>query len=239
MADNVQMDAGAGGEVAASDDIGGVQYQRIKLTDGTANSATVIEAGNGLAATALRVTLASDSTGVVSVDDNGAALTVDWAGTTPPIGAGTEAAALRVTLATDSTGVVSVDDNGGSLTIDGNVGLSPQTSGGLSIFRSIDLDESEEQAKATAGQVFGWYMHNAAAATLFVKFYNATAASDTVGTTVPVLTVPIPAGASANVEFANGIAFSTAITVAATTAVADNDTGAPGANELIINLFYK
>lgn len=37
--------------------------------------------GGGAEATALRVTLASDSTGVVSVDDNGAALTVDNAGT--------------------------------------------------------------------------------------------------------------------------------------------------------------
>ena len=37
--------------------------------------------GGGTEATALRVTLASDSTGVVSIDDNGAALTVDNGGT--------------------------------------------------------------------------------------------------------------------------------------------------------------
>jgi hypothetical protein len=37
--------------------------------------------GGGTEATALRVTLATDSTGVVSVDDNGAALTVDNGGT--------------------------------------------------------------------------------------------------------------------------------------------------------------
>ena len=74
--------------------------------------------GGGTEATALRVTVASDSTGLVSVDDNGGALTVDWAGTAPPIGAGLEATALRVTLATDSTGLVSVDDNAGSLTVD-------------------------------------------------------------------------------------------------------------------------
>jgi hypothetical protein len=35
-----------------------------------------------------------------------------------------------------------------------------------------------------------------------------------------------------------GIAFGTAITVAATTAVADNDTGAPAANDVIVNVFY-
>lgn len=37
--------------------------------------------GGGVEATALRVTIASDSTGVVSVDDNGGALTVDNGGT--------------------------------------------------------------------------------------------------------------------------------------------------------------
>src|SRR3990167_5994915 len=74
--------------------------------------------GGGTEATAIRVTVANDSTGLLSVDDNGGALTVDWAGTAQPIGAGTEAAALRVTLATDSTGLVSVDDNAGSLTVD-------------------------------------------------------------------------------------------------------------------------
>ena len=35
-----------------------------------------------------------------------------------------------------------------------------------------------------------------------------------------------------------GIAFGTAICVAATTGVADNDTGAPGANEVVGTIFY-
>lgn len=34
MADNVRLNRGSGGEVAASDDVGGVQYQRVKLTLG-------------------------------------------------------------------------------------------------------------------------------------------------------------------------------------------------------------
>lgn len=98
--------------------------------------------GGGTEATALRVTIASDSTGVLSVDDNGGSLTVDGtitanlaAGTnnigdvdvlTVPAplnvtGTGVELGALRVTIASDSTGVLSVDDNGGSLTVDGTV----------------------------------------------------------------------------------------------------------------------
>jgi len=75
MADNVTL-PGAGG-VIASDEVSGAQYQRVKLSlgaDGTASDAPV---GAGTEAGVLRVTLANDSTGVLSVDDNGGALTVD------------------------------------------------------------------------------------------------------------------------------------------------------------------
>jgi hypothetical protein len=118
------------------------------------------------------------------------------------------------------------------------VASRPETTGGLTIFRSIDLDETEEDVKVTAGQLYGWYIFNGATATRYVKLYNATAANVTVGTTTPVITIPVPAGSAANVVNPMGIAFSTAICAAATTGVADNDTGAPGANEIIINLFY-
>jgi len=73
------------------------------------------------------IALAAD--GAVHIDDGGNVITVDWAGTAPPIGAGTEATALLVTIATDSTGLLSIDDNGGSLTVD-NAALSV-TGGGV------------------------------------------------------------------------------------------------------------
>lgn len=47
----------------------------------TVDNATLTVVGGGVEATALRVTIASDSTGVLSVDDNGGALTVDNGGT--------------------------------------------------------------------------------------------------------------------------------------------------------------
>lgn len=119
------------------------------------------------------------------------------------------------------------------------VAIEPKAFGGCSIYRTIDLDETEEEVKSTAGTLYGWFIHNKAATTLYVKIYNATAASVTVGTTTPAMTIPIPAGASANVEYTNGIAFSTAICIAATTGVADADTGAPAANDVIMNVFYK
>lgn len=76
MADNVAITAGSGTSVA-TDQCGTDHYQKVKLTDGTADSTTMIVAGGGVEAGALRVTVASDSTGVLSVDDNGGALTVD------------------------------------------------------------------------------------------------------------------------------------------------------------------
>lgn len=145
-----------------------------------------------------------------------------------------------------STDSVDEGDAGAArMTLDRKVITNPQphTTGGLTIFRSLDLDETEEEVKATAGQVYGWYIANLATTTRFVKFYNATAANTTVGTTTPVLTLPIPGNGTddvaANALGGMGIVFDTAITVAATSALADNDTTAPGANDVVINLFYK
>lgn len=210
----------------------------------------MVGGAGAVAAGVQRITLASDDPAVVdlaaievllgTIDaDTGAIKTaVELMDT---VGGGTEAAALRVTIANDSTGLVSVDDNSGSLTTD----IPAVTSGGCSYFKSIDLDESEEEVKGSAGQLYGGIVMNMKATPLYLKIYNATAANVTVGTTVPDLTIPIPsAGDTSGAGFtipipAQGIAFSTAITVAATTGVADNDSGAPGANECVVALWYK
>lgn len=115
---------------------------------------------------------------------------------------------------------------------------------GLTIHRSIDLDESEEEVKATAGVVYGLWVSNRATATRYLKFYNDTAANVTVGTTTPVITIPIPGNTADDVSGnfnvgGLGIGFGTAICVAATTGIADNDTGAPDANDVVVNVFYK
>lgn len=119
----------------------------------------------------------------------------------------------------------------------------PASTGGCDVFRSLDLDETEEQVKATAGTVYGYFIANLATSTRFVKFYNATAANVTVGTTEPLLTLPIPGNSTddiaANLFGGVGIEFDTAITVAATTGLADNNAGAPGDNEVVVNVFYK
>lgn len=183
--------------------------------------------GNGASSTGTqRVTIASDSTGQVKLAAGTASI-------------GTLGANTGVDIGDVDVTSISAGSN-----LIGDVGLSgARTSGGTTIFRSIDLDESEEEVKATAGQVYWIHCMNLSAATKFLKVYNATAATVVVGTTTPVLTFPIPTtgdtnGAGFVLNIPNGIAFSTAITVAATTGIADADTGAPGANEVIINLGY-
>lgn len=123
--------------------------------------------------------------------------------------------------------------------------LVAQATGGCSIFRSIDVDESEDEIKSSAGTLYGGIIFNMTAAVLYLKFYNAAAASVTVGTTTPVMTIPIPTLATTNgagfilVPPPCGAQFDTGMCVAATTGLADNDTGAPGANAVIANLFYE
>jgi hypothetical protein len=299
MADGTTLDPGVGGDLIAADDLGATgKAQWVKLLDGTDGGTQTIASGGGVEAAALRVTVASDSTGVLSVDDNGGTLSVDdGAGsltvdnpTISVVGGGVEATAQRVTLASDSTGVLSVDDNGSSLTVDnggtfvvqengaaltalqlidntifvddaaftpgtgsvsavglladqtatdsvneGDIGIPRMTldrkqivtvapsadTEGLACHRSADIDETEEEVKASAGKVYGWAVYNDNSTEIFLQFWNATAANVTPGTTTPLVTFPLPAGGAANVEFANGITFDTAICVGATTGFSD------------------
>lgn len=115
----------AGSTVAYGRTSGGTIVRLLVEADGTlttSGSGAAAVVGGGTEATAQRVTIANDSTGLLSVDDNAGSLTVDNA-TISVVGSGAEATAQRVTIANDSTGLLSVDDNGGSLTVD-NAALS-------------------------------------------------------------------------------------------------------------------
>lgn len=132
--------------------------------------------------------------------------------------------------------------NGGTNLI-GFVTPSGSTAGGSTLYKNIDVDETEDQIKGTAGTLYWLHAMNLGSATRFLKLYNATAATVTVGTTTPDLTFPLPTqgdsnGAGFTISFPTGVAFGTALTIAATTGVADADAGAPGANEVIVNLGY-
>jgi hypothetical protein len=123
------------------------------------------------------------------------------------------------------------------------VRIAPIATGGCDVFRSIDLDETEEEAKGSAGTLYGILFSNLATSTRFLKLYDNTLAGTTVGSTTPKLTLALPGNASDDVSgvfaFPGGVAFGTGITAAATTGILDSDTGAPGTNEVVVNLLFK
>jgi hypothetical protein len=125
-------------------------------------------------------------------------------------------------------------------TADGlGVVLRPEATGGLSAWSSTsDLDETEEEVKATAGQLYGYYFHNASTSVRYLKFYANTAAGTIVGTTATLFRLPIRQGAG-HVSFGQGVAFATGITVACTTGYADSDVGAPTTDDVQLTVFYK
>lgn len=145
---------------------------------------------------------------------------------------------LNVQLIDPSTGKP-YKAGGGSLVATGGGGGQAQ----LSTFRSLDLDETPEEIKASSGQIVGWYIFNNATSVRFVKIYNSNLSGTTVGTSTPQMTMPIPAqtsgGVAANALGDRGINFTSGITIAATTGAADNSTAAPGTGDVIVNIFYK
>jgi hypothetical protein len=112
----------------------------------------------------------------------------------------------------------------------GDVGIQPRTTNGLDTFMASGSDGSSilvataQVIKASAGKLYGYYAFNPEASTTFVHFYNTAAASVTVGTTNPLFTLAIPAGAAANLMSEIGITFSNAGWSCAATTTAGGNT---------------
>jgi len=137
-----------------------------KLTDIETNTDSLAVTGGGVEATALRVTLANDSTGVLSVDDNGGSLTVDgtvaatqsgtWninniSGTVSlPTGAATEStlSSIDTDTTTIATKVTDIETNTDSLatitntTVGADTGLDVNVIGGINV--EVDLDAADD-----------------------------------------------------------------------------------------------
>lgn len=259
MADNVEANAGSGGAIFATDDDGTAHHPYAKMEWGADNTQTPVAAG----ASALPIQDGGNSITVdgtvtanlsatdnavldniqTSVDTVAAAVStemqVDVVGALP---AGTNAIGKLAANSGVDIGDVDVTSISAGSNLIGDVGLSgARTSGGTTFFHSDDLDETEQQVKGTAGQLYFIHAMNLSNAVKYLQVFNATAASVTVGTTAPDMVFPIATqgdtnGAGFVLAVPNGIAFGTAITVAATT-TATGGTGA-GANEVFVNIGY-
>jgi len=117
------------------------------------------------------------------------------------------------------------------------VGAAGPTGGWSAATGTIGATATNIGTSNTAGQVGGWYIFNSNASTVYVQFFNTQASGVSLGSTAPVYSFGIPAGAAANVQPGMvGIAHSTAISIAITT----TRSGSTGPSSTVdYNIFYK
>jgi hypothetical protein len=109
---------------------------------------------------------------------------------------------------------------------------------GASVSRLIALATTNATVvKASAGRVLQVSVNNTNAAARYLKLYNK-ATAPTVGTDVPVLTIPLAATSANHISYPGGVKFATGIGFALTTGIADADTAAVSANEHVVNVIY-
>lgn len=140
----------------------------------------------------------------------------------------------------DSTTPVAIeaDPTTKRLLTDALATLSPATTGGLTTHHLVSAGTTNATVvKASAGQLYGWYIYNSNASARKLAFHN-TASTPTAGSSI-FFSLVIPASSGANVHISSGISFSSGIAITTVTGLADSDSNAVAANDLIINLFYK
>lgn len=103
---------------------------------------------------------------------------------------------------------------------------SPYTSNAAANALTTAATTNATSVKTTAGNIFELGVTNIGASPIYLKLYNK-ASAPTVGTDIPILTIPIPANGFLSYEFGSvGKRFTTGIAYAITGAVGDTDTTA-------------
>lgn len=211
--------------------------------------------GNGPSGTgAQRVTLASDSTGILaSVGSITTAITPGTAAANlgkaedaaavsgdtgvavfavrtdaPVSGANASATGDYVPLSTDSFG----------RTWTASV-LTPTIDQGLSQHRLISAATTNATVvKASQGNIYNIQAFNNGVAAAYLKFYNI-ATSPTVGTTTTVKVLMLPPGGGLTVDSSAGIQFATGISYSIVTNLVDTDATAIAINQVAVNIDFR
>ena len=266
MADNISISAGTGTDVATDQVTGTLEHcQIVKLAysaDGVKTLVTVdangmlVDLGGNNNVTvdsgAITATLAAETTKVIGTVNVAAAQTITATGpvtdteirATPLPVSGTvtatgpvtdteiRATALPVSLASVPSHAVT---NAGTFATQATP--TTATSGGPTTYHLVSAATTNlTNIKASAGQLYGWYIYNSNAAARKVAFHNVSG-TPTAGASI-YFTLVIPATSGANVFLPHGIPFSIGIAISTVTGLADTDTAAVAANDLIINLWY-
>jgi hypothetical protein len=89
-----------------------------------------------------------------------------------------------------------------------------------------------------AADIFSIWVYNGNAAVRYLKIYNL-AVAPTVGTSVPVLVIPLPPSQLTQVSWAKGLYLSTGLAYALTTGAATSDTAAVGTDITGLTITYS
>lgn len=110
---------------------------------------------------------------------------------------------------------------------------------GTQTFKAISgAGTTATSVKPIQGTLYGFAVSNSSTSVRYLKFYDK-ATAPTVGVDTPLQVYMVPATYVYYVVLPFGTWFNNGIAIAITTGAADSDTGATGANEVIVNIFYK
>lgn len=118
------------------------------------------------------------------------------------------------------------------------VGYLDPFANGLSAYRNISTLNVGSIVKASPGKVYSIAMSNDIAGDRFVKLYNTAGVPTAADTPVQVFGL-LETDAPVQMSYEGGLDFSLGIGVRATTGIDDADNGAPGANDVIVNIAYR
>lgn len=152
-----------------------------------------------------------------------------------------EASALPLPAgAASETTLAALRDKIGAGNALGDVGLVPSTSGGLTAYSLVSAATANLTAvKAAPGQLYGFAFYNTNPTNFrFVKVYDKATAPNP-ATDVPVLQIAVPPEGGLNVIGALGTRLANGLAFAVVGGAAQTDATAVGANEVLVNLFYK
>lgn len=102
-------------------------------------------------------------------------------------------------------------------------------------YRNLDVDETGVVVSASPCKLSSAYIYNTSATDLYLKMYNKSTAATSADTPIATYVVPTRSGLVFNFIHRE-LPFNDGMSIRATTAIADNDTGAPAANSIVVNI---